>query len=205
MLSYIWTTSNKPQKLLHLVGWFIWMFLNDFEMRAFSKATEKLKKQSKLFIWPATLYLMSSVPACQNISVLHPTTVSQLCKNTAHVEYQYQKFCVYLKSIKKTCCMWHRNSALPNSNFGRNTANMNTEWKWHIQTIWGGKVSIWGGSDSIGHCEKNVYLSMCPILITEIEMFECSTQYCSLPFLSRPVFRRFLFMSLIKANFTKET
>jgi len=75
------------------------MLLNDFEMTAFSKGTEKLKKQCKLFIWPATLYLMSSVPACQNISVPHPTTVSQLCKNTVHVEYQYQKFCVYLKLI----------------------------------------------------------------------------------------------------------
>jgi len=26
MLSCIWTTSNKPDKLLHLDGWFIWMY-----------------------------------------------------------------------------------------------------------------------------------------------------------------------------------
>jgi hypothetical protein len=46
---------------------------------------------------------------------------------------------------------------------------------------------------------------MCPIMITEIEMFQSSKQYCSLPLLSRPIFRKFVFMGLMKANFTKET
>jgi len=71
--------------------------------------------------------------------------------------------------------MWHGNSALPNSNFGGNAFNMNTEWKRHIQNIWGGKVGIVGG-DSIGHCEEKHYLSMCPIMITKIDMLESSTQ-----------------------------
>jgi len=53
--------------------------------------------------------------------------------------------------------------------------------------------------------EKKVYMNVCQIMITEIEMFESSTQYCSLPLLSRPIFRRFVFMGLMKANFTKET
>jgi hypothetical protein len=26
MLSCIWTTSNKSERLMHLAGWFIWMY-----------------------------------------------------------------------------------------------------------------------------------------------------------------------------------
>ena len=29
MLSCIWTTSNKSERLMHLVGWFIWMYDED--------------------------------------------------------------------------------------------------------------------------------------------------------------------------------
>ena len=63
----------------------------------------------------------------------------------------------------------------------------------HILNVWGGKVSIMGGGDSIGHCEKKNYMNMCPIMITKIEMFESNTQYCSLPLLSIPIFRRFFY------------
>jgi len=46
---------------------------------------------------------------------------------------------------------------------------MNTEWKRHIQNVWGGKVGIVGG-DSIVKKKKS-YLSMCPIMITEIDTY----------------------------------
>jgi len=44
-------------------------------------------------------------------------------------------------------------------------------------------------------------MNMCPIMIIEIDMFESSTQYCSVPLLSKPIFKWF-FMGLMKANFT---
>ena len=54
MLSCIWTTSNKSERLMHLVGWFIWVYDRSvYESRFFSKSFTAPYAVSLLLNWAA--------------------------------------------------------------------------------------------------------------------------------------------------------